>query len=711
MGIFYSRKAILSDIIELTFDGAIVINTSGEIVMLNSQIRNIFGYSLDDKLEGKNIDIFIPDPFKEAHKDYINNINFEKANYMMGKNRYIYAKKKDGSVIPVYIKLKSIKYIYSNHILALIHDRTDEKMIKDDIYQYKLLFDSSIDLLCIAKNGYFFKVNKAFTNLLGYSEAELYSKPYTEFVHPDDANKTNTETFQLLNGINCVSFENRYITKTGKVIWLSWNGYPIEGVVYASARDITAKKEFEQELLDAKDIAQKESKIKSTFVANISHEIRTPINAIIGMTSLLETTELNKEQSEYLATIIKSSGVLLSIINNVLDISKIESGKMSLDILTINIIDLLTNIEKYYADLIIKNNIKFNLFINNNVPQLIKGDSVKLQQIITNLLNNSIKFTEKGYIYLIVYLENGYIKFQVKDTGIGISEEYQKKLFQPFQQANNTTTREYGGTGLGLSICKNLVNLMNGNIYLKSTVNFGTTITFEIPYIRPNETSKSENTIDFSDYKRISSSENRRRSIHRENKSKSLDETRPLFKNILSRRNSLSTILNIRTKENNSDDLLSGESISTSSDESTPGQILKVNSFKSSLCDPNPTHLSKIIIVEDHKINQMVITKLLEKLNFRNYVVFNNGKECVDSILTQANILVVFMDLHMPIMDGYNCTKCIRDMGIDVPIVALTANAMSGEKDKCISIGMNEFLLKPIQLKILESVLNKYLSM
>lgn len=693
MGIFYSRKAILSDIIELTFDGAIVINTSGEIVMLNSQVRNIFGYSLDDKLEGKNIDIFI-------HKHYIN-----------GKNCYIYGKKKDGSVIPVYIKLKSIKYIYRNHILALIHDRTDEKMIKDDIYQYKLLFDSSIDLLCIAKNGYFLKVNKAFTKLLEYSETELYSKPYTEFIHPDDINKTNTETFQLLNGINCVSFENRYITKSGKVIWLSWNGYPIEGVVYASARDITAKKEFVKELLDAKDIAQKESKIKSTFVANISHEIRTPINAIIGMTSLLETTELNKEQSEYLATIIKSSGILLSIINNVLDISKIECGKMSLDILTINIIDLLTNIEKYYTDLIIKNNIKFNLFINNNVPKMIKADSVKLQQIITNLLNNSIKFTEKGYIYLIVSLENGYIKFQVKDTGIGITEEYQQKLFQPFQQANNSTTREYGGTGLGLSICKNLVNLMNGNIYLKSTVNFGTTITFEIPYIPP-----TENSIDFTEYKRYSSasslSDRKKSKPHNvfRNKSKSLDERRPILKDAVHRRNSLSTILNMRKTEQQIPELITSESVNNSSDESTPGQILKVNSFKSSLCDQNPSNSSKIIIVEDHKINQMVLTKLLEKLNFRNYVVFNNGKECVDNILTQSNVLLIFMDLHMPIMDGYNCTKYMRDMGIDVPIVALTANAMSGEKDKCISIGMDEFILKPIQLKILEGVLNKYIS-
>ena len=647
MGLTYSKKSILSDIIDATSDGAIIIDKKGKIIMVNSELKNIFGYDLNDTLEGQNIDIFIPEQFKALHKDYI---HIQKGNSVMGQHRYIYGKKKDGNVIPVYIKLKSIQ----NYIFASIHDRTNEKIITDDIYQYKLLFDSSIDLLCIIKNNYFIKCNKSFHKILGYTDNELYNTPYTDFIHPDDIEKTNKELE------NAISFENRYITKDGKVIWLSWNSYFTDGLIYAYARDITSKKEFEKELVDAKDIAQKESKIKSTFVANISHEIRTPINAIIGMASLLETTQLNKEQTEYIKTIINSSGVLLSIINNVLDISKIESGKMHIEILNINIYDFLINIDKYYSN-IIKNNVKFSLFINDNVPKFIKGDSIKLQQIITNLINNSIKFTDKGYIYLIVSLDDGHIKFQVKDTGIGISEESQEKLFQPFQQANNSTTRQYGGTGLGLSICKNLVNLMNGHIYLKSTLNFGTTITFEIPYIPTHNVSKSHDSIIIR-----RSSEDKRQA-----------------------RNSLATLVKNEYNDSN-----------------YKGTVLKNPSLSCSLTNPDTS--SKIIIVEDHKINQIVIGKLLEKLNYKNYVIFNNGKECIDNILKENNVVLIFMDLHMPIMDGYNCTKYIRDMGINVPIVALTANAMSGEKDRCLSIGMNDFILKPIQFKILQEILSKY---
>lgn len=693
MGIFCAKEQIISDVIELTFDAAIIVNSNGKIILNNSQVNNIFGYESDETFINKNIKIFLAD------KVYLN-------------NRDTYGIRKDGSQIHIHIKLKPIKYNSKEYILVLIHDKTDEQFIRNDIYQYKLLFDSCIDLLCIAKNGYFVKVNKSLIKLLEYSEQELYSHPYTKFVHQDDIEKTNNETFQLLNGINTFSFENRYISKSGNIIWLSWNCFPIDGFVYASARDITSNKDYEKELVEAKDIAQKESKIKSTFVANISHEIRTPINAIIGMASLLETTDLTSEQNQYLNTITNSSGILLSIINNVLDISKIESGKMDLDINDIDIIEFLKNIEKYYSEIIIKNNIKFNLYLNNNLPKIIKGDNVKLRQIITNLLNNSIKFTEKGHIYLIVALEDNNIKFQIKDTGIGISEQAQKKLFKPFQQANSTTTRNYGGTGLGLSICKNLVNLMNGHIYLKSTLNVGTTITFEIPYLLDDISTKthrkSTRLRKRSSIVRRSSLENKDKPIVK-NKSRSFEEHRKSSVELPKiRRNSIS-IEHIISNSNSSNKSKSDSIRLTDSFEENPGKILRNSSQKISINDDSPSNLSKIVIVEDHKINQIVLSKLLEKLNYRNYVVYNNGKEAIDYILTLSNVSLIFMDLHMPIMDGYNCTKNIREMGIDVPIVALTANAMSGEKEKCLSIGMNDFMLKPIQLKSLETILNKYI--
>lgn len=625
-----------------------------------------------------------------------------------------------------------------------------KKRKNNDDDDYKLFFDNNQDMLCIANsNGYFTKLNKKFLEKLGYSEKELYNNKFLDFIHPDDINITLESLNDLNNGKNTI-VENRYKDINGKYVRLKWNAWQKDHKIYCIARDITEEyilhnklieysnlleksenmaligswkwniqtnellwsnglkkiynitdvtyenymakthpddKDFlldtintciteksvfsithklivdnqikylyaigeyttendnnyimgvaqditkqklsEIILIEAKIKAENASKAKSDFVANISHEIRTPINAIIGMANILTDMNLNVEEKECLYIITHSSGILLSIINNVLDFSKIEAGKMLLESTNLDIRSLLEKKKLLFGQRMLEKNLAFNIYVNDNVPRIIYTDMLKIRQVLTNLINNAIKFTDYGSISIIVIKKDNFIEFSVKDTGVGISTIVQEKLFKPFIQGDSTTTRTYGGTGLGLSICKSLVHILNGEISLKSTEGIGTTITFSIP-LNEISSAKSEN--------------------ESENKDSSLIENK----------------------------------------------VKKVEKL--------------IVILEDNKINQIVTKKTLEKLNFTNYKIYENGELFIKDISNLEKISLILMDLHMPKMDGYICTKKIRELGYTMPIIASTANGMTGEKEKCLNIGMNDFLLKPVQIMEFKDIINKWIN-
>jgi len=385
-------------------------------------------------------------------------------------------------------------------------------------------------------------------------------------------------------------------------------------------KDRTKELEFE------KSKAQEATKSKSNFLATMSHEIRTPMNGIVGMTYLALQTELTSKQKHYMQTIKSSSSSLLNIINDILDFSKIEAGKLQIDRVDFNLYRLLDTIKSSMELQMRGKGLSFEITYGSNVSEYLHGDSLRISQIITNIISNALKFTNSGYVKLNIENRDGIYLFSIKDSGIGITPEHQMQLFNSYAQADGSITRKYGGTGLGLSISKQLVELMGGKIYFSSEVGIGSTFVFELTLFDADKNFKNE---DF-----------------------------------------------------------------------------KLESLRDKL------HLngSNILLVEDDLINQEIFVGLLEK-SLINIDLANNGIEAVTMVQENPNKYeLIFMDINMPTMDGYQATKLIRELDTDVAIVALTANAMNQDVQDAQSAGMNEHLSKPIVVEKLYEILLKYIS-
>ena len=384
------------------------------------------------------------------------------------------------------------------------------------------------------------------------------------------------------------------------------------------------------DLQKALDVADAANRSKSDFLANMSHEIRTPMNAIVGMTHLAQRTNLDDKQRNYLEKIDTATQMLLTIINDILDFSKIEAGKLFLENTVFSLDNVLTHLldmVKIRAD---QKNIGLSFFVSPDVPRQLVGDSLRLGQILINLISNAVKFTEKGEVAMTVESKNKSensvaLCFTIRDTGIGMTAEQIEGLFQPFSQADTSTTRKYGGTGLGLTICKQLAELMTGEIHVTSILGSGSTFTFELTLDlaanQPIDAKKSDNIYTFN----------------------------PLY------------------------------------------------------------HSQRILLVEDNEINQQVAVELLTSMNLY-VIVANNGKEGLEQAMTKAFDLIL-MDIQMPIMDGLTATRLIRaePQLADLPIIAMTAHAMEGDREKSLAAGMNDHLTKPIEIERLIVMLNRWL--
>lgn len=481
-------------------------------------------------------------------------------------------------------------------------------------------------------------VNDAFVKMYGHAAEDVIGKPLSIIYGPDTSKKTMALMLESLKEGKAFSGELKNYTKDKVALWADLSIVPVKNdkdeiTHFASIqRNITQRKAFEKELTITKEAAEVANRAKSDFLANMSHELRTPMNAIIGLSELMLEMNLNEEQQELADAVNSSSRNLLILLNDILDLSKIEANELTLESIPFDLRRAVRQTVELLKPAASRKSVILESMINPIVPERIVGDPTRLQQIMNNLVANAVKFTDVGYIRLDITshknrADHPTLLIRVEDTGIGIPEEKQESIFSKFTQADVSTARKYGGTGLGLAITRELVEIMGGTISVESVEGRGTTFYVEIP-------------------------------------------------------------IEIAAAQRIGDRKSEGES-------ARPATLDKE---------------MKILVVDDHPVNLLFMRKVLKKLGFEHVDEACSGKEAIE--FAKANKYdIIFMDCQMPEMDGFEASAVIREMEDfenQIKIIAVTADAMKGARERCIDAGMNDYVSKPVDVEKLRSVLSEW---
>ncbi len=771
------QSSFITALIENTPLGIVALHVDGKIRMCNPAFEGLFGYRQEEIAGRTLVDVLAPDELRAE---------MDKIGVQLRQGRSVHSvtrrRRKDGSLVDVEVITANItKGDQPLGHLAMYQDISARVCAEHELAERKeflnsLIRTAPIGIAVIDQNDLVQMCNPAFENLFRFSEQEVVGKSLSSLLAPAelrtevDANRT-----RLLDGgvTHLVTRRRRsdgtLVDVEGQAVPLHRDGKYIGGVVLY--QDVTNRKLAEEVLLRAKEAAEAANRAKSEFLANMSHEIRTPMNAVMGMTELVLDTDLSPEQREYLNLAKTSADALLGLINDILDYSKIEAGKLDIDSVGFNLGDCLGDTMKTLSLRAHQKGLELAFEIEPDVPDALVGDPGRLRQIVINLVGNAIKFTERGEVVLGVRIEardsqNIFLHFTVTDTGIGIPPEKQSAIFEAFRQADGSMSRKYGGTGLGLTISSRLVGLMGGSIRVESEVGKGSrfhfTARFGIQTAAPRtvvprdpETLREMRVLVVDDnatnrqilvkllqnwHMTPTTAESGASAMVILAEAKGLGRTFPLIlldaqmpemdgfalAQYIKRHPSFraATVMMLSSAGQRGDALRCRE-LGVAAYLTKPvrqGELMEAiltalgtrgGEGASALVTRHSlreSHLRlRILLAEDNAVNQLVAVRMLEKCGHA-VTVASDGKKAVEAA-AREDFDLVFMDVQMPEMNGLEATEAIRKAekttGRHIPIFAMTAHAMKGDEERCISAGMDGYLKKPIRTEELQLILDK----